>query len=317
MNSNRLCIYFFYDKDGIVDDYVPYLLKSFKEFFSEICVVVNGKINEAGKGKIAPFIDKLLIKENKGMDAGAYKYAIQHYGYEALTKYDEVLCTNFTYFGPIFPLNNLFETMERKQCDWWGLYKCYEINKNKEYRHIPSFFVVYRQSLLKSPKFKEYWETLGDTSTYELSVINHEQRQTPYYDKAGFKKVVFIDDMPYKKYWPLHWSLCCADKIIIKDHFPFIKRRNFYFEYERFSYPEVIKNIIPFIKNKTNYDINYIRDNLNRTIDYTRRKKLSKFTLLRYKILGKVFPNYKRKQQYKYKYDSYMEYEPIISLLKK
>ena len=315
MNSNRLCIYFFYDKDGIVDDYIPYQLKSFREFFDEICFVVNGEINEIGRKKIAPYINKLLIKENKGMDAGAYKYAILHYGYAKLSTYEEVLCTNFTCFGPIFPLNELFETMASKKCDWWGLYRMYEKYKGRAYRHMTSFFVVYRKSILESQQFKEYWETLGDTSTYKLSVLNHEQRQTPYYDKCGFKNEVFIEDLPYKKYWPLHWTLWCADTLLIKEHFPFIKRRNFFFEYDRFAYPNVIKRVIPFIKNYTNYDFTYIQNNLKRTIDYRITKKVSKFKLLRYLIRSLISLSYKKRMEYKSRLYSYMHYEKLLHLL--
>ena len=41
----------FYDKDGIVDDYIPYLLKHLKLFCQEICFVSNGDIL-SGKDKI-------------------------------------------------------------------------------------------------------------------------------------------------------------------------------------------------------------------------------------------------------------------------
>ena len=45
---NRLGI-FFYDSDGVVDDYVPTLLAGFKPHFSEMTIVCNGKLNEAGQ----------------------------------------------------------------------------------------------------------------------------------------------------------------------------------------------------------------------------------------------------------------------------
>ena len=45
----RLGIYFFYDADGIVDDYVYYYLESLRPFCQELCAVINGKILEEGK----------------------------------------------------------------------------------------------------------------------------------------------------------------------------------------------------------------------------------------------------------------------------
>ena len=38
-NIKRLVIYFFYDKDGIVDRYVPYMLEDMKKNCSELFVV--------------------------------------------------------------------------------------------------------------------------------------------------------------------------------------------------------------------------------------------------------------------------------------
>ena len=48
-NAKRLAIFFFYDRGGIVDSYVPYLLEDLKKNVSEIFVVCNGKLKEEGK----------------------------------------------------------------------------------------------------------------------------------------------------------------------------------------------------------------------------------------------------------------------------
>ena len=39
IDIKRLAIFFFYDDQGIVDDYIPYMLKDLKENLSEILVV--------------------------------------------------------------------------------------------------------------------------------------------------------------------------------------------------------------------------------------------------------------------------------------
>ena len=41
-SAKRLAIFFFYDRRGIVDKYVPVLLKDLRENVSEICIVCNG-----------------------------------------------------------------------------------------------------------------------------------------------------------------------------------------------------------------------------------------------------------------------------------
>ena len=84
----RLMIYSFYDKDGIVDDYVPYFLEKFKPYCEEICTVVNGTVTEESRKKLEKYSNVVFERENIGFDSGAYKYGIKHYGYEKLKKYD-------------------------------------------------------------------------------------------------------------------------------------------------------------------------------------------------------------------------------------
>ena len=48
----RLGIFFFYDKDGIVDDYVPHLLEDVKKNVSELLIVCNWKLDPGGEGEI-------------------------------------------------------------------------------------------------------------------------------------------------------------------------------------------------------------------------------------------------------------------------
>ena len=50
------------------------MLKSFRPFATELCVVVNGEITDQGRQKIKPYIDNLLLRENKGLDAEAYAH---------------------------------------------------------------------------------------------------------------------------------------------------------------------------------------------------------------------------------------------------
>ena len=55
LNKNdvkRLIIYFIYDKDGIVDDYIIYMLNALRQNASEIVAVVNGTLENKSKDKL-------------------------------------------------------------------------------------------------------------------------------------------------------------------------------------------------------------------------------------------------------------------------
>ena len=70
---NRLAIFFFYDQDGIVDDYIPYMLEDLNRNVSELLVVCNGKLTGEGRAKFAKLTSHVLIREDSGCDVWAYK----------------------------------------------------------------------------------------------------------------------------------------------------------------------------------------------------------------------------------------------------
>lgn len=260
----RLGIYFFYDKDGVVDEYIPFFLRQLKPFVSELCIVVNGLLSDEGRAKLAPLCEQLLVRQNKGFDAWAYKDAIALYGYDKLAEYDELLLCNYTFFGPFYPLQKLFDDMDKKQCDWWSLFRWYE-PVPVAYQHIPSFWTVYRKSLLKSPAFQEFWETLRAVNSYGDSTICYEQRQAPYYDAKGFACATWIDHHKYKAMWNNSWPMSQADRLVIEDKCPFIKRRCFFVEEGLMPEGRVALSVLPYLREHTHYDMHLIWDNLKRT----------------------------------------------------
>ena len=117
----RLGIYFFFDSEGVVDDYVIYYLQQLRTVCTEICVVVNGLLNNMVNISLQKCCDGLLVRENIGFDSWAYKEALESYGFDTIAKnYDEVLLNNFTNFGPVYPFSEMFTEMGRKDCDFWG-----------------------------------------------------------------------------------------------------------------------------------------------------------------------------------------------------
>ena len=119
----RLIIYFIFDKNGIVDDYITYMLEDLKKNSTEIAVVCNGKLNVEGRKKLEKITSTIIVRENKGLDVWAYKTVLDYYGWEKLCSYDEVIMMNYTIMGPVYPLREMFETMGQKDLDFWGITK--------------------------------------------------------------------------------------------------------------------------------------------------------------------------------------------------
>ncbi len=266
---NRLLVYFFWDADGIVDDYVIHSLKALGEHSSEIVVVVNGEVNTRGYRKLRSVSNKLIIRENVGLDAWAYKAAFDHLGYDHLSKFDEVLVTNFTLFGPIFSLSDMFSRMDSTVCDFWGLAGFNEKDSNQnDIQHIQSYFVAYRQSLTSSQDFRNYWQELPKIENYIDSVNLHELAQTPYLSSKGYTFASFSSTEKYANISPYNFVISCADRVLVEDRCPFIKRRALYFangHFEQGSNISKIEHITNFIKSHTDYDVALILENIERT----------------------------------------------------
>ncbi len=264
----RIALYSFYDAQGIVDDYVIFQLKSFRVYFEEIHVVVNGFLQEESKIKLKSIVDGVLIRENVGFDAWGYKKLIEKLGYNKLAEYDEVICFNHTCYGPIFPVDAMFSKMAVEDCDFWGLYfsKAPKAKIYNQGKHIPSYFVAYKKTLVKSSAFKEFWDNLPELNTYNDAVKLYEQSQTPFFELKGFKVRTVFD---FKKYENISewWFIEKQAEILINDKLPLLKRRPFFKNKKGRINGSFYRKVIPFLKENTSYDTNLIYENLKRTQD--------------------------------------------------
>ena len=124
-NCKRLTLFFMYDKDGIIDDYVVYLLKQMKKVSTDIKVICNGKLCEDGREKLKLVVpqEDIIVRENKGYDVWAYKTGIDFYGWDRICEYDEIIMMNFTIMGPVYPIEEMFDKMNGEDIDFWGISK--------------------------------------------------------------------------------------------------------------------------------------------------------------------------------------------------
>ena len=270
---NRLLIYFFYDKEGIVDDYVPYFLNAMRPFCSQMCVVVNGILTSESAEKIKKYTDNLILRKNIGFDSAAYKHVIESYGYDKLKEYDELICCNFTFFGPFFPLSELFEKMEnRSDLDFWGINRYPECDSKIANvpicEHIQSHFIAFRQSILKSETFKNYWDTLQIPTNYCEAVAFHELRCTPYFKEKGYRFDAFLNQSKYLER-NVNSSVSKAFEQIRIDQSPILKRKALLFKNGCIRFPQTsddtFYDFFSFVQKNSTFPLRYIFQNIKRT----------------------------------------------------
>ena len=236
---NRAVLYFFYDGEGIVDDYNLYMLQDLKKSASKIYVVVNGLLTDEGRKRFETVADDVFVRENVGLDVWAYKEGMQHIGWDVVLSYDEFIMMNHTNFGPVYSTVEMFAEMDQRTVDFWGITKHngHEIDPYNacEYGYIPahiqSSFIAVRQSMLKSADFKKYWDEMPMIQGYVDSICRHEAVFTEKFTRLGYKSDVYVntDDLKDVCDYPL---MMMPVELIKNRRCPVFKRKSFFNVYE-------------------------------------------------------------------------------------
>lgn len=264
----RLCIFSFYDADGIVDDYVIHFLREMGRHVARILFYSNGPLTRDAEIGLRGLVDEVILRPNEGFDVLAYKEGLQRIDFDREGRYDEVLMVNHTCYGPIFPFDELFSAMSQRECDFWGVTAHMELTPNPftgsgtlPY-HLNSNFIVVRKDMLRSQSFRTYWEKLGGSLTYETAVQSHETVFTQHFTKLGYVCECYLDCAKYGSHYPAFIDI---DETIV-DRSPLLKRRPFFHD-PRFleHYSVDLPRAIEVMERTSNYDPSMLWKNITRS----------------------------------------------------
>ncbi|NBD26702.1 rhamnan synthesis F family protein [Paenibacillus glycinis] len=283
--DNRLGIFQMQDEDGIVDDYIEHLLADIIRNVKHLVIVCNGSINEEGLETLQTYTTDVFIRKNEGFDASAIKETLEDLlGWKRVYQYDELVIVNNSCYGPLYPLEIVFEKMKQKEIDFWGLTEQPSLpNKSSSQTidsyylpaHIQTYFLVIRNRLLHSEDFRRFWSTLPQIHTYQEAAIHYEARLTVFFTELGYVRDTYVDselftvENPEDNYaygWHESYRLLAECKC------PLIKRENFsnpLKETLEISAGEDMSHVLAFIREHTNYNENMIWDHLLRVCNVT------------------------------------------------
>lgn len=272
--ANRLTIFVFYDKDGIVDDYKTYYLAELAKNSAKVLILINGVINDAEKPKLEKY-GEVVQRENSGFDVTAYKVGIERIGFDALAEYDELILCNDTVFGPLYPFSEVFDEMAKRDVDLWGLTKGYadvvplhgQLIEFED--HIHSYFLVMRKSVLQSDDFREYWQKFPEISTYYDAVFKFEVRFTEYFVKRGYAYDVLVQSDDIKALTKNHLAFMTTE-LLEHRHLPVVKRRHFYSNIDDFMSNTIsneLRDAFRYVEDHTKYDTGMMWDTILRNGD--------------------------------------------------
>jgi rhamnosyltransferase len=227
--TRRVCIYSFNDNLGVVDDYVVYFLNEISRHVERIIFHSRQPLNEASTAALQGNVHEIVIAPENGCDLLAYKSSLERIAFNADGEYDEVLLTNNACFGPIYPFAELFDSMQGRDCDFWGVTARMETAPDAltgmdclPY-HISMNFLAVRAKMLGSVTFRNYWASLPNMVGNGKVAEKLEADFTEYFTANGFKSDTYVDCRKFGTQYP---ALFDIDEMVAERN-PLMERRAF------------------------------------------------------------------------------------------
>lgn len=279
----RIAIFVFYDHEGILDSYVLNLLDGMRGYAEYLYVIVNGLIEESGREQLIAHSDKLLIRGNKGFDAGAVKDALTDlYQTNMLDRYDELVIYNDTFWGFFYPLDDFFEgTAREPDVDFWGFTQ-WPGNAPDDRIHIPehlqSYFLYIKSRMLHSRDFFTFWMDMPYCDDFSEVLIHYEQRFTSYFNERGYKSRAYytVEKLGRQKQFNKIPYFVYAYDLVEKLHFPILKCKAFSIEGNMADSEKLMR----YLEDRQLYDTDLIRSHAKRFANersYFNQQKINAF----------------------------------------
>lgn len=283
-HPSRLGIFVFFDPQGIVDDYILYMLKAFRPHFSKLITISNCALDDCAKERLLLWSDALFIRENQGMDAAAFKDGLVSYcGWDEVEKYDEVILFNDTFFGPVHSFADMFWEMDHQDIDFWGMsagYHSHDGWNRVKYGYLPdhiqTFFIAFRKSMVCTDAFQSYWNNYDKTLNDFVSVVSqHEVVMTQHFQDLGFRWMIYANTDRYRsKYRSENCNtyLYYAHTMMRDMKFPVLKKKALNLSLsDRLSIQDLEgpADAMNYIQNETDYNTKMIWDHALRLYNIT------------------------------------------------
>lgn len=276
----RLLIYHTYDKQCIIDRYIGYFLSSMRAVADTIIVVCNMPEINKGSRNLYDYADRIFYRKNVGLDAGGFKDALCTFvGWKELRQYDELILSNDSFYGPFDDIEEIFERMESRELDFWGLMKRgpgeYG-NTGRDPEHILSFFYVFQSRLLQSKEFQTYWESMPYYKDYMSAVKQYERQLTDHFAGLGYTYDAYADTAPNESKNLKNQFFQCdylCYEMLTKRNFPFLKRKQLTYNTLYLQTQENPVLSLEYIDKYTDYNVNLIWENLIRTQNHAKLQR--------------------------------------------
>lgn len=246
--KGRTAVFAMFSANGRIPDTTIYYLKGLKKIANNIILIADNPILEKEIKKIKDLVCYCSFIRHEEYDFGSYKrgyiYAKEN---GLLEKTSELILCNDSCYGPVFPFENMFNEMEKRDVDFWGITANIAFNY-----HIQSYFLAFKPNVFGSSIFSNFVSSIKKASRREV-VLNYEVKFTNALQRAGFNCESYVEYSYNKEKYPYKFGFDQTQFPIwsLENKHPLIKVKNF--TVKNFSFDN-IKDVIYKMK-EYNYDL--------------------------------------------------------------
>lgn len=198
--EKRITLYVHYDSRNQISTVDMQTLKAIRKETKELVVISNSMLPLSEQSRLAGLADQILMRENKGFDFGALKYAMSQIGFAYFQQFDQLVLVNNSSIGPIYDLAAVFDEMRGRKKDFWGI-SMYPYCEDGSFvdapyipEHIQSYFVVFNRPVFQSEAFRTYWNEYELSDDFARTIAQGEIKLTEYLKDAGFSYGAYLPE---------------------------------------------------------------------------------------------------------------------------
>lgn len=163
----KLGIFLFNNHNGSVEEYIKYLLDDLTSNLSHLCVIINNSLDVID---VFTKYTKDIFINNTFDNINIWREVIvNHVGFDQLLNYDEVILFDDSFFGPISSFKEIFKNIDDIELDLWTILSN---GIDDKFNQCNLQFIAFRNNLIKSKKFKEFWLNVNSKSVINSNCEN-------------------------------------------------------------------------------------------------------------------------------------------------
>ena len=253
-----------------------YFIEAMMPYLSKLVVVCGMGLNEEDSRLFLRWTPDIFIYDAVHCTS-AYAKALDALPQSELTEYDEILFFDRSLIGPFQTLDAMFDTMDKRACDFWGLHWVYkhgvsalekERLKCSWYTDIPdyipwSFFAV-RKPMILAPIFGRMMNRAKQEKDAGRAEYRIEMLAADQFIRAGYNASAYLDTEPIRAY-AYNPLLTAPYRAVVDLKSPFLYARLFHMDMSEtleYALGQTTADTLAFIEKETAYDMDMLYDHI-------------------------------------------------------